>query len=256
MTIETVFETIKSFPQAEALALGGSRSCGNEDDKSDYDLYVYGAQIVPDEVREKGLIPLCSEAEIGNRYFESEDNIVLKDGTHVDIIYRRTEDFEHMMTRLLDDCKARNGYTTCFWHNIRTCRIIFDKNGRFTRLHEKARCPYPEELKNAIIKRNMALLTGTLPSYDEQIKKAYYRHDYVSVNHRVAAFLESYFDVIFAVNELPHPGEKRLVALCERDCEKLPANFKENLMQLFQYMFQYDVSDIIENMLTELKKIV
>lgn len=52
---------------------------------------------------------------------------------------------------------------------------------------------------------------GNLPSYDAEIKKAIARNDMVSVKHRTAAFLESYFDIIFALNKLTHPGEKRMV---------------------------------------------
>ena len=102
----------------------------------------------------------------------------------------------------------------------------------------------------------MKLLSGCLPSYDKQITKAYDRHDYVSINHRVAAFLESYFDVIFAVNEMTHPGEKKLVKYCRNNCKKLPENFEGNIDGLFEYMFQYDVSDILESMVENLKKII
>lgn len=55
----------------------------------------------------------------------------------------------------------------------------------------------------------MDLLTGSLPSYDKQIEKILVRKDIVSINYRVAAFLESYLDIIFAINRLTHPGEKR-----------------------------------------------
>ena len=256
MMIEELYNKIKAMPGADALALAGSRASGSSDEKSDYDIYIYCDELITDDVRREFIEPLCSYAEIGNKYFESEDNVVLKDGTYVDIIYRRIEDFERGLSMTLDRHIARNGYSTCFWHNIRTSSIIFDKSGRLTKLVERAQCDYPRELKAAIIKKNMELLHGFIPSYDKQITKAYYRHDFVSVNHRTAAFLESYFDVIFAVNEMTHPGEKRLVQLCKRDCKILPANFEENLILLFDNMFEYDVSDILENIVDEQKKVV
>ena len=256
MIIDDVFEAIKAIPAADALALGGSRAGKRNDEKSDYDLYVYSDEFIPADVRENALGEFCSRAEFGNCYFESEDNIVLKDGTFVDIIYRKTEFFENGISRLFDENAARNGHSTCFWHNISTSQIIFDKSGRFTALVKKTTREYPDELAQAIIDRNMALLTGNLPSYDDQIRKAYYRHDYVSINHRTAAFLESYFDVIFAVNRMTHPGEKRLIEICEKECKLLPKNFRENLMLLFDNMFKYDVSDILENIIKELREIV
>ena len=99
------------------------------------------------------------------------------------------------------------------------------------------------------------LLSGCLPSYDGQIKKAYIRKDHNSINHRVTEFLASYFDVIFAVNELTHPGEKRLVQLCREQCGILPEHFEENMEKLFAAMFQGNVCEVIDEMVREIKKI-
>ena len=89
-----------------------------------------------------------------------------------------------------------------------------------------------------------------------QIKKAVNRNDYVSINHRVSAFLESYFDIIFAMNKLTHPGEKRLVQLCKRDCKILPDNFESNLDALFKNMFTNtaDVEKALQNIVTEISR--
>ena len=83
----------------------------------------------------------------------------------------------------------------------------------------------------------MRLLHTAMPAYDAQIAKAVRRGDRVSVCHRTAAFLESYFDVILARNAMTHPGEKRLVQLCRARCAVLPERFEENLDRLFDDLF-------------------
>lgn len=254
--IEKIYSKIRSFSEAEALALGGSRAGGNSDKKSDYDLYVYVSGDISEDIRKSTFEGICSIMEIGNHYWEYEDNIVLKDGVYVDIIYRKFDEIEKYISYVLDDCNSFNGYTTCIWHNIRTSEIIFDKTGKYTKLQTKCSGEYPQALKKAVIERNMRLLHGYLPSYDKQIQKAYERHDFVSINHRVSAFLESYFDVIFALNEMTHPGEKRLIQICKKQCRILPDKFESNIVGLFEYMFKYDVSDILESMVDELNKII
>lgn len=256
MDINEIYDGFRELEQVEALALGGSRASGNDDQKSDYDLYVYVTGEVEEKVRQAILFGHCTQMEIGNHYFEYEDNVILDNGVGMDIIYRYVDEFARYLDAVLINGRISNGYTTCFWHNLRTCEVIFDKTGRLSQLKEKCDVPYPENLKEHIIERNMNLLSGALPSYDKQIKKAFDRHDYVSVNHRVTAFLESYFDVIFAVNEMTHPGEKKLVSICKEKCKILPEKFEENILRLFDYMFKYDPSDILEDMVKEIKKIV
>jgi len=59
---------------------------------------------------------------------------------------------------------------------------------------------------------NLPVLGGTIQSYEQQIRSAFRRRDRVSLNHRTAAWLASYFDLLFAANRRFNPGEKRLLA--------------------------------------------
>ena len=77
----------------------------------------------------------------------------------------------------------------------------------------------------------------------------------MSINHRIAEFLASYFDVIFAINKKTHPGEKRLISICRVECELLPNNFEENLNKLMNLLGEGEiVIEIISEIVTELKK--
>ena len=254
--VNEIFEKLSALPQVEAIALGGSRANGIFDEKSDYDVYVYVTAEIDNKVREDILAPYCSEMEIGNHYWEFEDNLTLKDGVGMDIIYRPLEMFDKFISRTVFEHQANNGYTTCFWHNIVTSEIVYDENGRYAQMKKKFSVEYPEQLRRNIIDKNMKLLTGVLPSFDKQIKKALGRNDFVSVNHRIAGFLASYFDVIFAVNRLTHPGEKRLVQICRERCEILPRDFEENLKKLLEEKPTEKTNDIINDMTEKIKEIV
>ena len=125
------------------------------------------------------------------------------------------------------------------WHNLLTCKTIYDRDGRLAQAKARFDVPYPPQLKANIIHQNLRLLHGNLPSYDGQILKAVKRQDDVSLCHRTAAFMESYFDIIWALNEKTHPGEKRLATLCLENCQILPAGFQENIQNLYRDLFLY-----------------
>jgi hypothetical protein len=144
------------------------------------------------------------------------------------------------------------------WHNLLTCKIVCDKRGRLQSAKDRFSVPYPDELRNNIIRRNTNLLYNAMPAYSLQLKKANGRNDRVSVVHRTAAFLESYFDVIFALNRLTHPGEKRLVGLCAQNCKLLPERFEENLNRLFDDMLTHSdrLTDDLDDIISELKSVL
>ena len=256
--IDQLFQELSVLPQVEAIALGGSRAGTQFDAKSDYDVYLYCTAPVPEETRREILSRHCSYMEIDNHFWEQEDNCTLNDGVDIDILYRDLDSFTAGVAAVVEGFEAHNGYTTCMWHNLKTCRILYDENGRLTAAQRRFDVPYPAELKRSIIGRNRKLLHGTLPAYDGQIRKAAGRGDLVSVNHRVAAFLESYFDILFALNEQTHPGEKRLVSLCRQRCPLLPDRFEENLAALWQDMFTDPVklAEDLAQIIRELEKLL
>ena len=196
--------------------------------------------------------------EVGNHFWEYEDNCTLHNGIDIDILYRNLDGFTQDVASVAEDCRPRNGYTTCMWHNLRTCKIIYDPAGRLAAAKARFDIPYPPLLKARIIQRNRRLLRGSMPAYETQIAKAAARGDAVSVNHRTAAFLESYFDILFALNQQTHPGEKRLVQLCRRQCRILPGAFEENLERLFADLFVHTerVPEDIERIIDELERIL
>lgn len=256
VNVDDLFEELSRLPQVEAIALGGSRATGRNDAKSDYDVYIYLTGPVEETCRRTILSKYCRYMEIGNTFWELEDDVTLLDGIDMDIIYRNLEDFARGIASVVDDCTAWNGYTTCMWHNLITSRILFDRIGRLQKLQARYQIPYPQKLKENIISRNMNLLSGMLPSFDTQIQKAENRGDLVSVNHRVTEFLASYFDILFALNEMTHPGEKRMQDICTKECTILPQYFDSNLNRLFGDMFRNPISPVIRDMVEEIRRII
>ena len=109
---------------------------------------------------------------------------------------------------------------------------MYDKNGWLEGIKKRVDTQYPEKLANNIIKKNFAYLKDALFSYRDQIASAVERNDFVSINHRCAAFLASYFDVIFAKNRVLNPGEKKLVPFALKNCKILPEGFEADVKTL------------------------
>jgi hypothetical protein len=226
-----------------AVALGGSRggsradAATGADAGSDIDVYAFTTADVPIGAR-RALVEAtggASRADIGLAYWGPGDEwITSRDGIEVDVVYFDAAWIEDQVARVTERHEPSLGYSTCFWHTVAGALPLEDPDGWFTALQQRAAVPYPEPLREAIVAFNRPVLRGVIPSYAGQLKKAAGRGDLVSVNHRLAALLASYFDVLFAANRVTHPGEKRQLEACLARCARLPGGCAEDVTDLLR----------------------
>jgi len=216
-----------TLPQVVAVAVSGSQGSGTSDAASDIDLYVYTREDVPLEER-RSIVERAggaSRLSLGLTFWGPGDEwIHAASGIEIDAVYFDAPWMETQIQRTLREHQAALGYSTCFAYTVRNSEIFYDPGGWFAALQDTCRQPYPEALRRNIIALNRPVLRGIIPSYTAQIEKAARRGDLVSLNHRLAALLASFFDILFALNWELHPGEKRLVEQAQSRCARLPVD--------------------------------
>jgi len=229
---EEIAAAYGNLPEVTAVAIAGSRVGGSADPDADIDLYVYAAVPISMADRRAIAASFARRYEVGNAFWEPGDEwIDARTGLHVDVMHRTPAWIEEQLRRVLVRHEASVGYSTCFWHNVLHSRPLVDRHGWYGDMQQAARQPYPEPLRAAIIAKNHPLLRQSLSSYRSQIERAAERGDRVSVQHRITALLASYFDVLFAVNRLPHPGEKLMLEAAAR-CAKVPQDMERRVNAL------------------------
>ncbi len=226
-----ILEEYKNFSQVKAIAIGGSSAANSSDNNSDIDVYVFVENDIPVVERENIIKQISSKYEVGGEYFGAGDEYFVDNlNKQFDVMFWNVNWFENIVENVWIKNYPSNGYTTAFLYTLNNFKIEYDPTSWLSELQNKIKTDYPQKLKENIIKRNLMLMKEKpFASYYEQIKKALKRNDIVSVNHRISAFLASYFDVVFALNELLHPGEKRLAQYAKNNCKILPKNFEENI---------------------------
>ena len=54
----------------------------------------------------------------------------MNNGIDIDILYRDMDEFAAGAPEVMEGFHPRSSYTTCMWHNLLTCKIIFNpRNG-------------------------------------------------------------------------------------------------------------------------------
>lgn len=252
--LDDIAKAFADIAGVQAVALAGSAALRKADSLSDYDLYVYGRVPVPIEARERIIANRASEYQLDNTFWELEDDWAEPGGLRFNVMYRSCREAEEEVARRLVRHVASLGYTTAYCFSLSHCKILADSSSWLANLQDQARRSYPDGLLKAILEKNRPVLGGGMQScYLQQIKTAVARRDPVSLNHRVAAWLASYFDILFAINSRFHPGEKRLLTYAE-ELTDLPESVLSDVRQLCAFAGTPDAPIIVhlERMLERL----
>lgn len=220
-----------ALPQVVAVTLGGSQASAAADAGSDIDLYVYtDAPIARAEL--EALVAQAGgadRADLDLPYWGGVNTWTdAATGIMVDAVVFGAAWMEEQIARVMDEHQPSLGYSTCFCRTVRQSRPLHDPRGWHGALQARA-AGYPEPLRRNIVAYNHPVLRAMMTSYLYQIESAVRRGDGVSVNHRVAGLLASYFDIVFALNRVLHPGEKRLLARARAECQLLPSAMEDDV---------------------------
>ncbi|MGC5614826.1 DUF4037 domain-containing protein [Georgenia sp. Z1491] len=219
-----------ALPGVVGVAAGGSLATGQEDARSDVDLYVLSDGAPPPVPTRAAVVDALGGArrlDLDQRYWDTTDMWTHASGLDLDVMYWDTAWVADRLDAVLTRHEPSVGYSTAHWHTVRHWLPVADPAGHVTRLRGRAQADYPEELRAAIVAHGWPLLRGTITSFPAQIATAAARGDLVALNHRVAELLAMVHDLVLAVNRRTHPGEKRLGTLVPALCGSLPAGFAE-----------------------------
>lgn len=231
---QSIANRFSQLSQVEAIAIAGSIVTGRANPSSDVDVYIFPITDIPPGERLSIGLEFSQDAAISDYWGPALGWFDPETGIEVEAMFFTVNWMEDLVLQPLEKYQARMGFTTSFWHTVKVSQILFDRNGWLTGLQEKTNQPYPEKLVQAIVNLNYPLLSTIHASYRIQIGKAIRRHDLIDVNRTLAEFLASYFDILFAVNRVPHPGVKRMLDILDNECEKQPLKMREQVTQLIK----------------------
>jgi hypothetical protein len=201
-------EAIRTLRGVVAIALGGSTVAGLADAASDLDLHVYWtAPLASAAERSTRIAPLADpgSVRVGLTSWGLEDHFALG-GRWIELIYRSWAEVHATVERAYDAGLVGQGFTTAELHAVAHDRLLHDPSGVVGCARDQLNRAFPEATRAALLRHDVPLLRFHLA----RLHQAQGREDLLFVQHLRSTLQLLYFDVLFALNRLYHPGEKRL----------------------------------------------
>lgn len=224
-----VVGAIARMPGVVAASLGGSAASRMADALSDLDLHVYWeAPLASATERGEHLAAVADlgSVHVGLTSWGLEDHLSVG-GCPVELTYRRWEDMRADVARAYREGLAGNGFTTAVLYAIAHGRPLHDPTGELSAMRDRLAGEFPEATRAALLRRQSPLLSFHL----EQLRRAQERGDLLFAQHVRYKVQMLFFDVLFTLNRLYHPGEKRLLEHSQR-CRVRPTQCEARWLRM------------------------
>jgi hypothetical protein len=220
--VEQLLPALRGFSRGEyGIALGGSHAKGVADERSDLDLYVFAREVLPNEERTRlierlpGVTGIVSWGQTEPFIQAGTDFYLARQKVEV---WLRNADY---MADTIGDCRAgivrhdmvtwtvMGFYNHCALSDVSKMRALEDPYGILARW-QAAVSEYPPELRDAIIGRHMQAARFWPGNF--HCLSAVERGDVIYVAGIVQQVVDNLIQVLFALNRVYFPGEKKLAA--------------------------------------------
>jgi hypothetical protein len=204
------------------IALGGSHAKARADEHSDVDLYLFARAVLPGGERARRVREALGDASApvswgADEPFVQSGTDFVHRGVRIECWMRSADEVERAIAAALrGEITREHVYWTTmgfFRHvvlaDVHAMRVVEDPSGTLARWKE-AVAAYPDPLRDAILRRFMAearFWPGN-PHYESAIE----RRDVLYTSGIVQLVLHALVQVVFALNRVYFPGEKRLAA--------------------------------------------
>jgi hypothetical protein len=218
-----IAEVVGQISGVIAVSLGGSVGSGLADADSDFDFHVFWTDpLASPTEREAHLATIADAGSIivrpGTASWELEDWFAV-DGRLVELIYVAWRDVEADVASAYDRGLTDAEFTTARLHNYAHGHALHDPTGVLRATQERLNHAYPEATRDLLLRREPERLAMAL----KHLRTAQARRDVLFAQHRRYTVQAIFFNLLFALNRLYHPGEKRLLTHAER-CPIRPAD--------------------------------
>jgi hypothetical protein len=220
-TLQRIVAAIADLPGVVAITLGGSTAAGLADQASDLDVHVYYHEpLAPSADRAVRLRPLADEGtlEVGIPTFGLEDHLHIQRKL-IELIYLDLDQLSTQAHQAYSQGLISEGYTTALLYILARGQVLHDATGKVTALRAQLQTAYPEPTRARLLREHPELLRF----YLELLRISQQRDDLLYVQQMRYSIQMIFFNLLFALNRLYHPGGKRLL-VHTANCALKPAD--------------------------------